>query len=383
MVGAQTAGPGRSRQNVGVIPEAGADPLLMIPGPTPLSPAVRAAAGAAVRGHATAEPAASLGRIQAGVREVVGLTDGDVFILPGSGTLALETAVVNHVRPGERVVVVNHGYFADRLIEICEVHGIVADQVRADWGRHADRAEVRARLQAGPAPAMLAITHVDTSTGTRADVADLSAAGRAAGAMVMVDGVCSTAAVAERMDELGIDLLATASQKALAAPPGLAIVAGSPAARERREGVGRPRAYYMDLARWRLPMGSTAYFATHATTLVRALDVSVGEIIAEGLEARFRRHADVAESFRDGFTELGFSLLTDADALAPTLSVLQPPGGVDEAAFRAALLAEGVLVAGGIGPFAGRAIRVGHMGTTGASEAALTVAAAGRALERL
>jgi alanine-glyoxylate transaminase/serine-glyoxylate transaminase/serine-pyruvate transaminase len=356
------------------------DPLLMIPGPTPLSDAVRAALAAPLRGHATPETAASIGRIRAGIRVLVGAPHADVYVIPGSGTLAMEIALVNHVRPGERVVVVNEGFFAARFADICAAHGIRADEVRAPWGRRVDVEAVREALGTGPTPALLTITHVDTSTGTQAAVADLVQLAHDAGLMVLVDGVCATAGVPESLEDWGVDLLVTASQKALSAPPGLAVVVAGERARARR--ASSTPGFYMDLDRWDAPMTSTAYFATHATGLLRALDVSMGEILSEGLEARYLRHRAVADQARAGFAELGFHPMTETAALAPTLSVLAPPDGVDEARLREDMLEMGVLVAGGIGPFAGRAIRVGHMGTSGPAEVAIALAAARQAVER-
>jgi aspartate aminotransferase-like enzyme len=359
------------------------DPLLMIPGPTPLSERVRAALAAPPRSHGSPENAASLERIRRGVCRIAGAASADAFVVPGSGTLAMEVALVNHARAGDRVVVVNHGYFADRFVDICTVHGVAVEQVRAPWGRTADLDRVRAAVAArGRPPALLIVTHVDTSTGVRAPVAELAAIGREAGAMVLLDGVCATAGVPEEMDAWGVDLLVTASQKALAGPPGLAIVVASQTARNRRADLGRPGAYYLDLARWEAAMTSTAYFATHATPLIRALDVSVEEIFTEGLEQRYRRHEAVAELARAAFDDLGCTPLTADDALAPTLSVVRPPVGVDEARLRADMLGEGVLVAPGIGDFAGAGIRVGHMGCAGGTEVEITVDAMRRAIAR-
>jgi alanine-glyoxylate transaminase/serine-glyoxylate transaminase/serine-pyruvate transaminase len=358
------------------------DPLLMIPGPTPLSPGVRAALAAPLRSHGSAENAASLARIREGLRRLTGMGGADVFVFPGSGTLAMEAAVINHARRGERVVIVNHGFFADRFVEICAVHGLDVDEVRAQWGRRASLDDVRAVVERGAPPALVILTHVDTSTGVRADVASVAAIARGAGAMVLLDGVCSTGGMREDLDDWGVDLLVTAPQKALAAPPGLALVVCSPRARERRQALGRPAAYYLDLSRWDAPMTSTAYFATHAVSLVRALDVSVDEIFAEGLDERFRRHLEVAELAREGFNELHFTPLTEEAALASTLTVLAPPAGVDETRLRQDLLADGVLVAAGIGAFAGRGIRVGHMGAAGRTEVMLVLDAVRRATAR-
>ena len=352
----------------------------MIPGPTPVSAAVREALAQPVRGHATPQVAATLARIRDGVREVVGAPDHDVYVLPGSGTLAMEAAVINHVPPGARVMVVNHGYFADRFVDICAVHGIEVEQLSAKWGQAVARADVERALASGGPPALLVITHVDTSTGTMAEVPELAAIAHDAGAAVLLDGVCATGGVEEDLSGWGIDLLVTASQKALGVPPGLALLVSSPLAREWRARPGIAAGYYADLSRWDAPMTSTAYFATHATSLLRALEVSLEEILAEELVARYQRHQRVAAHARRGFAGLTFELVTDIAAVAPTLSVLSPPAGVDEAHLRAEMLRRGVLVAGGIGPLAGRAIRVGHMGTVAEAEIDLTIATAADAL---
>lgn len=358
------------------------DPLLMIPGPTPLSPGVLEALAAPVRSHGSAENAASLARIREGLLQLTGMVGGDAFVLPGSGTLAMEVAVVNHTRRGDRVVVVNHGYFADRFVDVCATHGLEVDQVTAEWGRRAPLDDVRTAVGRGAPPALVVVTHVDTSTGVRADVSAVAAIARDAGAMALLDGVCSTGGVREENDAWGVDVHITASQKALAGPPGLALVVCSGVARERRRSLGPPAGYYLDLSRWEGPMTSTAYFATHATNLVRALDVSLREVLDEGLEERFRRHADVAELARKGFHEMGFTPLTEELALAPTLSVLMPPAAVDEAQLRADLLDDGILVAAGIGAFSGRGIRVGHMGAVGPREVMLVLDVVRRSVTR-
>lgn len=352
----------------------------MIPGPTPLPAAVRAALGEPVRSHISAENAATMHRVQAGLRALVGGADATVHVFGGAGTLAMEAAVVNHARPGDRVVVVSTGYFGDRFAEIADAFGMEVDAVRSRWGEPVDPAEVAAVVGSGSPPALLAITHVDTSTGVLADVAPLAAIGRDAGAVVVLDGVCATGGVEERMDAWGVDVVVTGAQKALRTPPGLAIVAVGARARERRAELGRIPAFYADLRRWEpVTAEPTRYFSTHATGLLRALEAALDDIAGEGLDACFARHRANAERLRAGMAGLGFEPLTDAAALAPTLSVLAVPAGVDEAGLRARMAAAGVVVAGCLGPFAGRGIRVGHMGAAGQAEVDTVVEAAAAA----
>jgi alanine-glyoxylate transaminase/serine-glyoxylate transaminase/serine-pyruvate transaminase len=357
------------------------EPLLMIPGPVQVREDVLRALAEPVRSHTSAENAATLRRAQGGIRGLVGSANALVHVFAGSGTLAMEVALVNHARPGDRVVVCSEGFFGDRFAEIATALGNEAVAVRSEWGSRLDPEAVRRACAGGPAPAVVTVTHVDTSTGVLADVPALVAIARECGALVVLDGVCATGAIEETMDAWGVDVVITGAQKGLGLPPGLAVAAVSERARERRAALGTIAAYYADLRRWEPVMEEpTRYFSTHATSLLRALEVSLEAIDAEGRGPRFERHRRVAAGLRAGMAALGFTPLTDPAALAPTLSVLACPEGVAEAELRAGMAAQGVVVAGCLGSFAGRGIRVGHLGNTGAAEVERTLRAAASAL---
>ncbi len=360
-------------------------PLLMIPGPTPVAPDVLAALAEPVRNHTGAENAATMVRIQEGIRRLAGSGDGRVHCFAGAGTLAMETALVNHASPGDRVLVVSHGYFGDRFTDIASALGMSPEVLDVEWGAHADPDALRDLIAAGDAPALVCMTHVDTSSGVLADCAALAATVRAAApdALIVLDGVCATGGIEERMDEWGVDVLLTGAQKALSVPPGLAVLVVSERARRRRESLGDIRAYYADLRRWDPSVDDPRrYFSTHAVSLLRALEVSLDAIATEGLPARFERHRRVAAMVRDGMSELGFVPLTGEQYLAPTLSVLALPEGVDDVGLRAGMAERGVVIAGCLGPWAGRGVRIGHMGTAGEAEAARTIDTAAAALGR-
>lgn len=359
------------------------DPLLMIPGPTPVLSEVRAALAEPVRSHTGDANAATMRAVQAMLRALVGSAHARVYAFAGSGTLAMEIALVNHARPGDRVVVVSHGFFGDRFADIATTLGMRADVVRAEWGRHASLQEVGAAIHRGEPPAVVCITHVDTSTGVLARCADLAQVARDAApdSVIVVDGVCATGGIEESMDEWDVDVVLTGAQKALAVPPGLALLALSPRAAERRAQLGSVQTYYADLARWDRSMDDPqVYFSTHAVSMLRALEVSLEGILAEGLEQRFERHRCVAGALREGLGELGFAPLTDAELLAPTLSVLRVPDGVDEAALRRGMQERGVVIAPTFGTWAGVGVRIGHMGSVTEREIARTVEAAAAAM---
>jgi aspartate aminotransferase-like enzyme len=351
-------------------------PLLMIPGPTPVAPDVLAALAEPVRSHMGPENAASMLRIQEGLRELMGSSEARVHCFAGSGTLAQEVALVNHTAPGDRIVVVSHGFFSDRFAEIAGALGLRADVLHVDWGAHADNTALRELILGGDAPAVVCMTHVETSTGVLADCGALAATVRATApdAVIVVDGVCATGGVEEAMDAWDVDVVLTGAQKALGVPPGLALLAVSERARRRRESLGEVRAYYADLRRWDVSVDDPRkYFSTHAVSLIRALEVSLDGIFAEGLPVRFERHRRVAAMVRDGMSELGFVSLTQPAHVAPTLSVLALPDGVDDARFRAGMTERGVIISACLGPWAGRGIRIGHMGTVAEAEAARTI----------
>lgn len=361
-------------------------PLLMIPGPIELEPAVAAAAARPPLGHLDPELVAMFSRALGGLREVFRAPDGQPFVVAGSGTLAMEMGVANLIERGDRAVVVDSGYFSARMATLLERHGAQVRRVGAGLGDLPTLAEVEAALSSGPAR-VLTITHVDTSTGVLAPVRELAALGARHGALVVVDGICSVAAEPLEMQAWGVDLVLTASQKALGAPPGLAIVMAGPRAMAALGARRTPVAsYYADFGEW-LPImqayeaRKAAYFATPATTLVAALDAAVASVIAEGLPARWARHGRIAAAMNAAWSALSLRPLPRRPELAAhTLSALYYPEGVD-AQLVGRIRDQGVVVAGGLHPEArARYFRVGHMGATGEPEIRRTVAAVARAL---
>jgi aspartate aminotransferase-like enzyme len=193
--------------------------------------------------------------------------------------------------------------------------------------------------------------------------------------------VCATAGIDEPFDDWRLDVLLTGAQKAFGAPPGVAILLVSQRALETRRNRAAVPAYNADWLRW-LPImdDPSKYFSTPPVNQIRALNEAMGLVLEEGLEARFARHRELAASIREGLAALDLELFTDAACRADTLSVVLHREGVDDGSFRAAMAAEGVVVAGALGPIAGKAFRVGHMGNIGESEVNRTLEAMRAAL---
>jgi len=362
--------------------------LLMIPGPVELSPAVKAAAATPAPSHVAPDLVAAFGRVLGGMRRVWKAPEGaQPFVLAGSGTLAMEMAVCNVVDAGDPVLVVDTGYFSARMAIMLERRGAQVRLVSAEPGHTVAPDQVEAALQQRPARAVF-VTHVDTSTGVRADVQGIARVAKAHDALVLVDGVCATAA--EQLDQRadGVDVYLTASQKAIGAPPGLAMLVASPAALAARAQLSHLPPLSMDFDAWRPVMegyesGSPRYFATPATSLILAADAAFAELAIHGTEAVWARHQATADRMRSAWRHLGLSLLPHDEGIAAnTLSAVRYPNGVD-ASFLAGVKERGVVVAGGLHPLLKPTyFRVGHMGwvTTRPDLLATTVRAIGEAL---
>ncbi len=360
------------------------DTLTMIPGPTPVHRRVLDALAQPTPSHLAPHLVAAYRQALADFRAIGQSTTAAPFIVPGSGTLAMEMALVNLAAAGDRVLVLSQGYFGDRYAELAGAFGIEAVTLRSEWGRAVTPAELANALTRGGPYTAVTITHVDTSTGTRAPVSEYCELLADRDELVILDGVCATGGVEERFDEWGLDVLLTAPQKAIAAPPGLAMCLVSQRAMARRQARESVPAYSADLLRW-LPVMEDpgSYFSTPPVNEILAVAEGLRMAVEEGLVARFARHASNARTFRAGLAALGLELFTDADARADTLSVVRYPAGIDDAAFRREMAARGVVVAGALGPIAGSAFRVGHMGAIGTAEIATTLEAVEGSLRAL
>ncbi len=356
--------------------------LLMIPGPVPVAESILEALAQPTLGHRDPQFVARFRSALQKLVQLVAGADALAVVVPGTGTLAMEMALLNTLPAQAPVLIATQGLFGDRMRQIADTLGLKTDEVRAEMGRAVTPAQLEAALQQRRYAA-ITLTHVDTSTGTMIELPALARVIKAQQpeALIIVDGVCATGGVPEYMDAWGLDVVLTGSQKALGLPPGLAMLVVGPRAQAARRALGRVPAYYGDWERWRPIMENPdGYFATPATNMVVALDHSLTMIFEEGLETRFARHEAIARELRSGFAELGFEPYTAAEHQAPTLSVLRYPSGVDAGKFLRDMYNQGVVIADGIGQLAGKVCRIGHMGNVGTGEVQQVVDAAERVL---
>ena len=357
--------------------------LLLIPGPSPVVPRVLDALAKPTVSHVGPDMAHDLKEACENLKRIVFCENGEPFIVAGAGTLSMEMALLNTAGPGDRILVLSQGYFGERMAQICRAFGFDHDVLASEWGRAVTPRELDARLR-DKSYNVVACTHVDTSTGACAPVEEYGQVLDKTGSLYIVDGVCATGGIAERMDAWGIDVVLTAAQKCLGAPPGLAILVLSELAMEKRRSLPAVPAYYADLLRWLPIMNDPAkYFSTPCVNEVRAFAEATRIILEEGLEERFERHDLYAEAIRAGLDALGFTFFTGPDFMASTLSVVRYPEGLDDKAFRAGLSANGVIVAGGLAATAGRVFRMGHMGNLTSADVRFAIDAVERTLAGL
>ncbi|HVA24755.1 MAG TPA: alanine--glyoxylate aminotransferase family protein [Chloroflexota bacterium] len=357
----------------------------MIPGPITFDPEVLRAQARPSLSHTEAAFGAIFGRVLRALNEVFLCREGQPFVIAGSGTLGMEMVAANWVERGDRAVVVDTGWFAQRYGDILRRYTDDVEVITGDIGSVPPLDKIEAALKAKPTR-VLTITHVETSTGVIAPVKELAALARRYGALSVVDGICGTAACEFRQDDWGVDVCLTGSQKAIGVPAGLALIMASTAAMEAFAKRTSPIPnYYCDIHNW-LPIMSafqqdkTAYFATPAVNLIYALDTSLRQILAEGMEARFTRHEQLGRAFRAGMCALNLQLVAKPGFEAPTVSGMYYPEGVDTGLL-GKVASQGVTIAGGVHPaMAARYFRVGHMGTCTTSDLLGTIGAIERGL---
>lgn len=361
--------------------------LLLVPGPTPVVDEIYDALASETRGHTDPRFVETFKRAIANTKTLFN-TDGEVYVVAGSGTLAMEMAIVNTVAKGEHILVISHGYFGDRFTPLATAFGIEVDVLQSTWGERVDAELVEETLKSKFYKAVT-ITHADTSTGVASDLDILVPLAKAAGALVIVDGVVATAALQEDMgkaygdnEAYKIDIVLTGSQKAIGIPPGLAIVAFSKQALAAREQMESVPAYYADIHNWRNIMANPAmYFATPPVNLIYAYDVALQIVLEEGMKKREARHMAFGKAVRNALRCYGMTPLAEEDVAAPTLSCIVYPEGVEDAKFRASLASRGVIVAGALAHLAGKAFRIGHMGNTTAKMLEQAIILIGEALQ--
>jgi alanine-glyoxylate transaminase/serine-glyoxylate transaminase/serine-pyruvate transaminase len=361
--------------------------LLMIPGPIEFEPAVMAAMGEPTTSHLAPAFIEAFSQALQDLRLVFDSPSGQPLVLAGSGTLAMDTAGANLVEAGDKALVVETGYFSERFRLILERYGAKVTRVTASPGGRPNLEQVKTALESDSF-SLMTITHVDTSTAVIAEVKELAALGKQYGVLVVVDGVCGVAGEELHMDKWGVDLTLTASQKAIGVPPGLALLMIGPRAMEAFQKRSTPVLnYYADWTNW-LPImqayeaRKASYFGTPPVNLIFALNISLKQILAEGMPARFARHIAISQACKAGIQALGLSQVPlHPEFAAHTLTAPRYPIGVNGSEFLGKVLQAGVTLAGGLLPsIRTEYFRIGHMGAVTLGDVVATLGAIETAL---
>ena len=361
---------------------------LLTPGPTPVPPEVLAELAQPIIHHRERDYREFYEQSLARLAEIY-RTENDVLMFTNSGTGGLESAVANLTSPGERQLVLSAGNFGERWASIAEAFGADVVHIRLEWGETPEPDDLRGALVDAGDVRVVYLTHSETSTGVVCDVQALAAVAKEAGAIVVVDAVSSLGAVPLETDGWGLDVVVSGSQKALMCPPGLAFASVSAAAFEAAQDATAQR-FVLDWERTRKAQAKLDAPFTPAVSLVRALNVAMGLLLEEGLEAAFDRHARLGRACREGAKAMGLELFSPDEDRSAVVTAIRAPDEVDATEIVKGLRDRfGITIANGQGDLKGKIFRIGHIGwfdvfdiTTALAAVELVLADAGADIER-
>ena len=335
---------------------------LRIPGPTPVPQEVAEAGAAEMINHRGPEFAALIERITQRVKRVYG-TENDLLTLTTSGSGGMEAAVVNHISPGDRVLVVTTGVFGKRFLQLVEAYGGVAQELAFEYGTAADPQRIDEALASDGDIRAVLITHNETSTGaTNVDLPEVGRIVRERDRLLIVDAISSLSSIPVAVDAWDLDVVVSGSQKGWMVAPGLAFVSVSERAWEAQRRCSQPR-FYFDLQRAKdaLAVGQTPW--TPALPLFFQLDRALDLMFEEGLDNIYARHERLARMTRDGVLALGLELFAAEGVESNTVTAVRVPEGIDGGALLATARDEfDTVFAGGQAELSGKIFRFGHLG---------------------
>ncbi|HDZ72790.1 MAG TPA: aminotransferase class V-fold PLP-dependent enzyme [Aurantimonas coralicida] len=341
---------------------------VFIPGPTNIPDRLRFALSGQTEDHRSPDFVGILAPVLSDLKKVFKTNSGTIITFPASGTGGWEAAVTNTLSPGDKVLAARHGMFSHRWIDLCQRHGLDVEIIECEWGQGAPADLIGQRLAADKANAIKAVlvTHNETATGVVSDVGAVRRAMDGAGhpAMLYVDAVSSLASMDFRMDEWGVDLAVSGSQKGFMLPTGMAIVGVSKKAMDAVASAKCPRCFFdfRDMAGANAKGG---FPYTPPVQLIQGLRKSLDMLLEEGLDNVFARHARIAEGVRRAVNAWGLRLCAQAPHLYSdtVTAVLVPAGFNSDTLTNHAYDAYDVSFGVGLGQMAGKAFRIGHLGS--------------------
>ena len=351
--------------------------ILMGPGPSDVPDRVLSALGAPTIGHLDPYYLSVMDQTGSMLRQIFRTSNPLTVAMPGTGSCGMETCVANLIEPGDEMIVCVNGIFGTRMRDVAQRCGAVVHSVEADWGNIIDLDQIEQALSDHPDSKLVGIVHAETSTGAMQPLESISELVHERDALLLVDAVTSLGGIDLRVDEWQIDACYSGTQKCLSCPPGLAPVTFSSIAVEmieRRK--TKVRSWYMDLSLinqyW---SEDRVYHHTAPVNMTYALYEALRMILGEGLEARIQRHTLNHRALRAGLEALGLTYIPSHSLT--TLNAVRIPDSVDDAVVRNRLLGEfGIEIGAGLGPFKGKAWRIGLMGASSTKRHVLLLLAA-------
>lgn len=341
---------------------------VFIPGPTNIPDRLRAAMQVQTRDHRAPDFVETFAPVLEDTKRVFGTTTGKVITFPASGTGGWEAAICNTLSPGDTVLVARYGTFSHRWIDLCQRHGLDVQIIECPWGSGAPADKFEAALTADKARDIKAVlvTHNETATGVKSDIAAVRAAMDAANhpAMMFVDCVSSLASMEFRMDDWGVDIAVSGSQKGFMLATGMAILGVSPKALAAMETAKLPRTFF-DFRDMMAANATGGFPYTPPLQLIYGMRESLKMLFEEGLENVYARHFRLAEGVRRAVDAWGLRLVAERPELySDTVSAIYVPDGFDSNALTdQAFNAYGVSFGIGLGEMNGKAFRIGHLGS--------------------
>ena len=336
---------------------------LMIPGPTPVPERVLLAMARHPIGHRSGEFQQIVARTTEQL-QWLHQTKGDVLVLAGSGTAAMEAGIINVLSRGDKVICGDNGKFGERWVKVAKAYGLDVEVIKAEWGQPLDPEAFRAALEADSAKAIKAviITHSETSTGVINDLETINRHVKAHGeALMVVDAVTSLGATSVPVEAWGLDVVCSGSQKGYMIPPGLGFVAMGPRAWEAQKRSDLPK-FYLDLERYRKAAEGNSNPFTPAVNLYFALEAALDLMQDEGLDAIFARHERHRRASQAAMQALGLPLFAAEGYGSPAITAVAPANLDAEALRKAVKSRYDILLAGGQDHLKGQVFRIGHLG---------------------
>jgi len=352
--------------------------ILMGPGPSMVDPRVYQAMAAPLVGHLDPEFVHLMDRTQELLRYTFRTENKLTIPVSGTGSAAMEASIANSVEPGTPVLICINGYFGERLADMAKRYGGDVSTIHRPWGEVFTPSEIEQALREKPAK-VVAIVHAETSTGAEQPLDEIAKIVHNQGAILIVDAVTSLGGVPLSVDEIGIDICYSGTQKCISAPPGLGPITFN----ERALNLMRSRkapvtSWYLDMSLVQAYWGpSRTYHHTAPITMNYALYEALRIIAEEGIENRWARHRANSEMFWEGLEDLNLKCFIPKEHRLTSLCTIQIPEGVDDAAVRKSLLEDyNIEISGGLGSLKGKIWRVGLMGYTSRKENILLLLAA-------